>query len=390
MNSFILCVALQVPVQGEVPPIADSSAQATIQAAGLLDPVSNVVPTTAVEARILDLVDIDGVRRNQLVGTGLVVGLRGTGDSGEAARKAVANYIRRSNLQVVAADVSSGNVALVSVTATLEPFAASGTTTDVHVHSIGESTSLFGGQLLQTPLYGADGGVYVVAQGAVSVGGFSAGGDAASVTQNHPVVGIVSGGGIIEREVPMQMVGADGFMHLHLRSPNYMTATRMAQRLNDVFPQSALAINKATIRLQVPDSHQEDVVGFISEFGQLFVSPGDEAVVVINERTGTIVAGHQVRISTAAITHGNLTISIAESPQVSQPQPFSDGETTVVPRTDLDVQVEDRGLMVVPGGASVSELATALNRLGVSSRDLISIFQALKRGGQLHARLEVL
>jgi flagellar P-ring protein precursor FlgI len=361
-----------------------------------LTPVPQEVPETVlssprdVHVRLLDLVEIDGVRSNQLVGTGLVAGLKGTGDSSQAAKIAIANFLKRQSLNVSPTEVESGNIALVSLTATLPAFAKAGTRVDVSVQSIGAADSLFGGVLLQSPLYGANGQVYVVAQGSVSVGGIFAAGDAASVTQNHPVVGIITDGGAVEREVPMQMVSREGVMHLHLRSPNYMTAHRVSVRLNEIYPGSARALDSATIRVRVPEDARANPVAFLAGLGEQTVVPVQEAIVVVNERTGTIVAGHRVRITTAAISHGNLTISIAESPEVAQPAPFSDGETTTVPRTQIDANNEHRELMVIDGGTSVNDLANALNKLGVSSRDLVSIFQALKRGGYLQARLEVM
>lgn len=345
---------------------------------------------TSPEVRILDIVEIDGVRSNQLNGIGVVVGLLGTGDKGTATRTALSNYFKFNNLNVSPREVSSGNVALVSLTANLPPFAKRGTTLDVSVQSVGDASSLFGGTLLQAPLRGADGQVYLVVQGSVSVGGFSASGQAASVTQNHPVAGIVPRGGLVEREVAMRMIGDDGTMRLHLRSPNFMTAHRVAHELNLLAPGAARAVDMATIRVQVPEEWRVDPVGFLTLVGDQRVRPAEEAVVVINERTGTIVAGHNVRISTAAISHANLTIRIAESPLVSQPEPFSGGETTTVPRTDLSAEIDDREMLIVAGSTTVSELASALNKLGVTARDLLAIFQALDRAGYLHARMEVM
>jgi flagellar P-ring protein precursor FlgI len=346
------------------------------------------VPDEEVHVRILDLVEIDGVRRNQLEGFGLVTGLSGTGDKGNAARQALTNYIRRNNVNVSLADIDIGNIALVTVTCTLRPWAKSGMPTDVEVQSINGASSLFGGFLLQTPLRGADGDVYVVAQGPVVVGGFSAGGKGASVTQNHLTSGTLTAGGIVEKEVPMHVVATDGVMHIHLRSPNYGTALRVAREIQKFAP-GTQAVDGATIRIELPANRRSDPIAFVAELADHTIVPDDEAVVVVNERTGTVVVGAHVRISTALITHGNLTISVAESEQVSQPAPFSNGETTTAPRTDVNAQVEKRGLQVVAGGTTVSQLASSLNRLGVAPRDLVAIFQALAQAGYLHARLEI-
>jgi flagellar P-ring protein precursor FlgI len=350
------------------------------------EPAGN--PDQEVRVRILDLVEIDGVRSNQLTGFGLVTGLSGTGDKGFIARQALSNFVRRNNLNVNIPDIDVGNIALVTVTCTLRPWAKEGMPTDVEVQSVNGASSLFGGFLLQTPLKGADGEVYVVAQGPVVVGGFSAGGKGASVTQNHLTSGTLSQGGIVEREVPMHVVANDGVMHLHLRSPNYTTALRVAREIQKIAP-ATLAQDGATVRVELPASRLADPIAFLSEIGEHLIVPDDEAVVVVNERTGTVVIGAHVRISTALITHGNLTISVAESDQVSQPSPFSEGETTTVPRTDLNAQVENRGLQVVSGGTTVSQLASSLNRLGVAPRDLVAIFQSLQQAGYLHARLEI-
>ena len=376
-------------------PLEPESSQAGIQhqpmppleATELVEPKSGSEPPPV---RLSDLVEVNGVRTNQLVGVGVVVGLNGTGDGTTATRLALSNFIRRFHLNVDPRQVSSGNAALVSVTATLPPFAKAGTTLDVKVSAIGDAESLFGGELLQAPLRGADERTYVVAQGPVLVGGFSASGQAASVTRNHPTAGIVTSGGIVEREVEMDLLPRSGDLVLHLRTPNYVTAHRISQTLNQRFPGRARAVDAATIRLQVPEADRKDPVALMAWLAEERVVPGEEAVVVINERTGTIVAGRHVRISAAAITHGNLTVSIAESAAVSQPLPYTRrGETTEVPRTELDASVEDRGFQLV-GGATVSELAASLNRLGVTSRDLVLIFQSLKRQGALHARLEIL
>ena len=386
-SALVLAALLQVPsVAGSTP--ASWQAQDGLPAAS-----PSLAPVAAFPAgprvRLADLVEIDGVRDNQLFGTGVVVGLNGTGDGSTATKQALANFIRRTQLNVDLASVVSSNAALVSITANLGKFPAVGTKMDVQVQSIGDAKSLFGGVLLQAPLLGADGKAYVVAQGPVTVGGYAVGGEASSVTVNHPQVGIVADGGIVERTVDMDMIHG-GRMHLHLVTPNYETAARVADALDLLVPGGAVALNQRTIRLQVPLRDQKDPVGFFAKLGRLEVTPGEEAVVVINSRTGTIVAGQHVRITTTSVTHGNLTVRVTETPLVSQPEAFSLGETEVVPRTDVQLDVENREMQVLDGGTSALELANALNRLGVTSRDMVSIFLALKRSGHLHARLEVM
>ncbi len=371
-------------------PTPSSSAKATTREIPIAPAQApETVDEQEVRVRILDLVEIDGVRSNQLEGLGLVTGLNSTGDKGAAARQAVSNFVKRNHMNVDATDVDIGNVALVTVTCRMPPFAKLGTTVDVAVQSMNGASSLFGGQLLQTPLVGADGEVYVVAQGAVPVGAISASGKSASVTVNHPTVGRITGGGIVEKEVPMQLLAPDGAMHLHLRSPSYVTASRVAAEIARAFKLPTRALDAATVRVALSPAMREDAVGFVASLGEHEITPAESAVVVVNERTGTIVAGSHVRISTVAVTHGNLTVSIAESQQVSQPLPFSDGQTAATDRTELTTEQEQRGLQIVPGGTSVAQLATALNRMGVSPRDLVAIFQALAEAGALHARLEI-
>jgi flagellar P-ring protein precursor FlgI len=346
-----------------------------------------------VKVRVSDLVEIDGARSQQLQGLGIVTGLAGTGDKGAVAKQALANFVKRHDVHVLPADVDVANVALVTVTCRLPPFLAVGTTVSVSVQSINGATSLRGGHLLQTPLYGntphttAD--AVVVAEGAVAVGGFTAGGKAASVTQNQTTVGEISDGGIVEQEIPARIVSRDGAVLLHLRSPNFTTAMRVAAEIAKSTSLATKALDAASIRVQLPPSRWDDATGFVADLVNLHVVPGDEAVVVVNERTGTVVVGAHVRISTVAITHGNLNISITESEQVSQPNALAGGETAKVDRTDVGVQQEQRGLKVVQGGTNVSQLASSLNQMGVSPADLVAIFQALAQAGALHARLEI-
>jgi flagellar P-ring protein precursor FlgI len=373
------------------PEVAPSTARLTTNAIPTLpEQPPGELHEQEVRVRMSDLVEIEGVRSNQLEGVGLVTGLNGTGDKGSAARQALTNFVKRNQLNVDLSDVDIGNVALVSVTCDLPPFAKCGQRIDVSVQSINGASSLFGGQLLQTPLFAHNGGMYVVAQGPVPVGGITAAGKAASVTVNHPTAGRMTKGGIVEQEAPMSLLAPDGSMHFHLRTPNYQTAIRVANELMQSFHVAAHALDSTTIRVLLPPEKRDDPVAFVAALADHSITPGEEAVVVVNERTGTVVAGANVRISTVAVTQGNLTISIAESEQISQPLPFSDGQTAAADRTDVNAQVDQRGLQVVPGGTTVAQLASHLNQMGVSPRDLVAIFQALSEAGALHARLEIL
>ena len=382
--AFVLLALLQDPPIGGDPPgptVERDPAELAPAAVRTLDPV-------AIE--LLDLVDVGGVRTNQLQGLGVVVGLRGSGDQAPATRRALANLVRRHGLSVAERDLESSNAALVVVTATLPPQPNPGQTIDVTVASAGDARSLFGGVLIQTPLTAADGQVYAVAQGSVSTGSYEARAQAASITQNHPSVGSIPRGAIVERGVPASVMAPDGTVELFLRKPDFVTADRIARAINTSFPGCARALNLGAVRLRVPEALRDDVVGFLASVSGQMVVPAQRAVVLINERTGTVVAGEKVRISTVAITQGDLTISIAESPVAVQPGPFSDGQTAVLPRSEIVVDEESRALMVLPRAASVAQLASALNRLGVRPRDLVSIFQALDRMGALHGRLELM
>lgn len=347
----------------------------------------------AQEVRIKDITRIQGMRDNQLTGLGLVTGLDGTGDSTTASRQAVVNLLRKENLNVTLGDVASGNVALVLICATLPPFVRNGDRIDVTVTSIGDAESLFGGQLVQTPLKDPMGDTYAVAMGSLSIGGFSAGGAAASLTKNHLTVGTVPDGAIIEKEVEeMKIIDKrKNTMVLSLRNPDFTTAARISEAINKLHRSSAKALNMNSVEVKVPKGFvDEDLVGFVAGLQALTVRPDTTSKVIISERTGTIVAGADVRISTVAITHGNLIINIAENEEVSQPMPFSDGETTTVDRTSLDVVEEMANFTVIPGNASVADLAQALNAIGATPRDLVVIFQLIKKAGALHAELDLL
>lgn len=337
-----------------------------------------------------DVTTVKGMRTNELFGTGLIVGLNGTGDSARVTRRALANLLAKQNLNVTIQDLKDGNAALVMVTARLPAFAREGDRLDVSVAATGGATSLFGGTLLFTPLAGADATVYAIAQGPVTIGGFTASGQASSVSQNHPTVGLVTGGATIELDVASRVV-FDGALEFRLHDPDFTTATRIAAAVNAAFPDSATTLDPGMVRVQLPLALSEsEHMGFIAQISEIEIEPHVRARVVVNERTGTIIAGEGVLLGRAAIAHGNLTISVSESPQASQPAPFALGTTVTLPRTDLNATIDANGLSVLPATTTIGELAAALNALGATPRDLITILQALAKAGALRAELEVL
>jgi flagellar P-ring protein precursor FlgI len=344
--------------------------------------------------RIKDIADVEGVRDNQLVGYGLVVGLDGTGDTLRNAaftRQALNSMLERFNINVREADLRTGNVAAVIVTAELPPFSMQGTRLDVTVSALGDADSLQGGVLIATPLMAANGEVYAVAQGSLAVGGFSAEGDAASVTRGVPTNGRIANGAVIEREIDWNLA-AQETVRLALRNPDFTTARRMAEAINAFLgANAASAQNPSTVSLTRPGAFSGDMVSLIAEVEQLRVATDMRARVVIDESTGTIVMGENVRVSTVAIAQGGLTITVSETPQVSQAQPFAEGgETVVVPRTDVQVTEDAGDLGVLEGSVTLRELVDGLNALGVSPRDMITILQTIKAAGALQAEIEVL
>ncbi len=352
-------------------------------------------PSASSTSRIKDIVDIEGVRENALIGYGLVVGLNGTGDTLRNianTKQSLESMLERLGINTRGANLRTKNVAAVIVTANLPAFAVQGTRLDVTVSAMGDAKSLLGGQLLVTSLMGANGEVYAVAQGPVAVGGFSAGGDAASVSQGVPTVGRISSGGIVEREIKFALNNQSS-LRLALRNPDFTTATRMAGAINTFLGLPvAHAINPTSVQLTRPPNWRGDMVSLLSEIEQLRVSPDLPAKVVIDEVTGIIVMGENVRVSTVAIAQGNLTITVEETPQVSQPGAFSEGgETVVVPRTNVAVSEEKgTGLVVVRQGVALRDLVSGLNALGVTPRDMISILQSIKAAGALQAEIEVM
>jgi flagellar P-ring protein precursor FlgI len=347
--------------------------------------------------RIKDIADFEGVRQNILVGYGLVVGLNGTGDTinnSPFTQQSLIGMLERLgvNTRDIANTLRTKNVAAVMVTSTLPAFSRQGNRIDVNVGALGDATSLQGGTLLVTPLLGADGEVYAVAQGPMAIGGFTASGQGASVTRGTPTGGRVSNGAIVEREIGFELASLQS-VNLTLRNPDFTTARRVAQAIN-AFAGGPVARPRdpGTVILVTPPGRQNDLVGFLTDIEQLQVTPDQQARVVIDEKSGTIVMGENVRISTVAIAQGNLTIRITETPQVSQPNPFSTtGTTTTVARTDI--QVDDgtgRRLAVLPGSVTLQELVNGLNALGISPRDMITILQAIKAAGALQAEIAVM
>jgi flagellar P-ring protein precursor FlgI len=352
-----------------------------------------VRPLTSL-SRIKDLADIEGVRQNQLVGYGLVVGLNGTGDTlnnSPFTRQSLTAMLERLGVNTRGQNLRTANVAAVMVTANLPAFSTQGTRLDVTVSALGDASSLQGGTLLVTPLLGADGEVYAVAQGPVAIAGFAAEGAAASITQGVPTVGRIANGALIEREIEFRLDVQTG-LRLALRNPDFTTARRIAAAIN-AFMGSSVAepLNPSSVAIRLPDGYPGNIVSLLTDIEQLRVEPDQPARVVIDERSGIIVMGRDVRVSTVAVAQGNLTVTISEQPQVAQPDPFSLGETVVVPRTGVQVETDgDQRLAIVDTGVTLRELVDGLNALGVGPRDLIAILQAIKAAGALQAEIEVM
>ena len=343
-------------------------------------------------ARIKDLTDVRGSRSNQLYGYGIVTGLAGQGDSRiEYTELGILNALESLGIRADKAD-KSRNIAAVMVTADIGPFAKEGAKMDVTVSSIGNADSLQGGILLQTPMYGADGKVYSVAQGPVSVGGLSAGGGGgANVQVNHPTVGMVSNGATVEREIESKVLKG-GELELILRSPDSGTAVKIADAVNQYYPGTSLAKDSGLVNIQLPANFQGQTTNFLAAIGGIDVKPDVPARVIINERTGTIVATQTVRISPVAVSSSNITIFLSPTTGVSQPLPFSQGATTVIEGDNADL-IEEVGRFEAldeldpPGASTVNELASALNKLGLTTREMTSILQSIKNAGALQAEL---
>jgi flagellar P-ring protein precursor FlgI len=352
-------------------------------------------PAARAQVRVKDVARVQGMRENNLYGYGLVIGLNGTGDrnrSNPFTPQAVASMLQRLGIAVPVDRLDGKNVAAVMVTAKLPPFARPGTGLDVTVSSLGDATTLQGGTLLLTPLQGPDGRVYALAQGPLSVGGFAAsgaGGD--SVQKNHPTVGRVPGGAVVERDLPVALDPTA--LTFSLLQPDFTTSVRLASAINQASAgEVARAVDASTVLVRVPPADQPRLVEFIARIETARLQVDTPARVVINERTGTVIMGSQLRISTVAISHGNLSITVSEEKQVSQPAPFAPrgSATVVVPKSEVVVREENRQLMVVPEGASIGDVVQALNALGVTPRDLIAILQAIRQAGALLAELEIM
>jgi flagellar P-ring protein precursor FlgI len=344
-------------------------------------------------ARIKDLAYFLGARQNALIGYGLVVGLKNTGDSTNTlfTVNSLANMLENMGITFDPTQAKTMNVAAVMVTAKLPAFSRTGSRVDVQASSIGDAKSLEGGTLLMTPLSAADGKVYAVAQGPVSIGGFAAAGASGSTVQkNHPTVGLISGGALVEKEVPVQYDQKPG-LDLILRTPDFTTASKTASAIHRALPEvAAHAIDAGTVKLEVPPEQSREMVALITQIENLEVNAELVAKVILNERTGTIVIGEHVRILPVAVAHGSLTVQITEKPTVSQPLPFSQGTTVVVPQSSVQVQESKGHLAVLGGGVTIGQVIEGLNAIGATPRDLINILQAIKAAGAMEAELELI
>lgn len=370
----------------------------TIQkSAGILIAAALLLWTAPAQSssRIKDISDIEGVRENYLIGYGLVVGLNGTGDSISSmafTEESLIGMLERLGVNTRDGKIKTKNVAAVMVTGSLPAFARQGTRIDVSISALGDAKSLQGGVLLVTPMLGADGEVYAIAQGQVAIGGFSAQGDAQSVVKGVPTSGRIANGAIIEREILFDFANQK-YIKLALRNPDFTTAARVTDAINSYLGSvAATTVDSGTVSINIALSRREDLIQMLTDIEQLRIQPDQVAKVIIDEKSGIIVIGENVRINPIAIAQGNLTIRITETPQVSQPAPFSmTGETVTVPRTDIEVDEQSGNkLNILKSGVSLQELVDGLNALGVGPRDMISILQAVKAAGALQAEIEVM
>ena len=346
--------------------------------------------------RIKDIIDIQGLRGNPLTGVGLIIGLDATGDTSLLSRQMLTNLLRDSGLVTTPSILTGGNIAVVWVTAELGPFAREGSRIDVDVSSIGDAESLQGGKLLPTPLKGLDGQVYAIADGGVSIGGWTAAGGNASITKNHQTVGRIPGGAVVEKEeiaMFVEYIGGYRIITLNLRNSDFSTVEQISEAINNDYANSAFVVEAGTVKVKVPDEiSQAKIARFINDITKHEVKVDTPAVVVINERTGTIVIGENVGISAVAISQGSLVVKIKEMPIISQPTaPFSDaGQTAIVQDTLIGIEEDDGHLIPIPKSVTVSELANSLNGIGATPTDLIAIFNALKKAGALQAKLVIM
>lgn len=338
--------------------------------------------------RLRDLATVLQARDNQLVGFGLVSGIAGDGDRNPVyTLQSVANMMQRFGITLDPARITSKNLAAVMVTADIPPFSKPGARLDVLVSSMGDAKTLQGGVLLQTPLIGADGKVYAVAQGAVSIGGFSASSGGNSITKNHPTSGQIIGGGLVEKGIPVTMM-RDRMVEMILREPDFTLAARAAEAVNRRFPDACRALDGATLQIRVPQEYEASPIDFVAQVQSIEVRPDVPARVILNERTGTVVATSRVQITSCAIAHGSLVVSVAQSSSVSQPNPLApNGQTVTTQNTDLNVTEPKGGLLPLEEMPTVEKVAASLNAVGATPRDIIAIFQALKQAGALQAEL---
>lgn len=346
------------------------------------------------DSRIKDIAQIEGIRENVLIGYGIVVGLNGTGDGQNTlfTVQSVINMLQKLGVTIPPERLKLKNAAAVIVTAKLPAFIRKGNNIDVTVSSLGDSQSLQGGTLLVTPLQGGDGNIYAVAQGPISIGGFSSGGGGGEdrVQKNFPTVGHIPNGAIVERVVPTEIMN-NKTISIILNDPDFTTAARMAVAINDTLESNiAKAEDAALVQVRIPDVYKDNLVNFLASLENLKIVIDSVGKVVIDERTGTVIMGENVRISTVAISHGNLTVEIKVKTNVSQPPPLSEGKTTLYDDSELTVNEEGGKLLMVPYGTNLGEVVKALNSIGVNTRDLIAIIQAIKRAGALQAELEIM
>ena len=338
------------------------------------------------DVRIKDITEVEGARGNQLTGIGLVTGLNGTGDNSQMAVQMMRNLMRNFGVTLDAKSVRTKNIAVVSLTATLPPYARPGQNIDVNVNTMGNASSLSGGMLIQSPLRAADGKIYAVAQGPVIVGGGSAQGAAATRTQNIPTAGRIPRGAIVEREVPSDYT-MGGQVALLLREPDFTTAQRIADAINRAYGVVAYAVDAGRVEVNLPGQYVQAPAAFLANMGGLEIEPDTSAKVAVNERTGTVVMGGNVKISSVGVAHGNLTVTVGESPVVVQPESFSPGVTAIENRTDITTEEDGTSMIAMPSTTTVREMVRVLNSLGAKPRDIIEILQAINKAGALHGEL---
>lgn len=342
--------------------------------------------------KIGNITRIQGIRDNQLTGYGIVVGLAGTGDSNrsQATLQSVSNMMGEFSIDVTPDQIRSKNLAAVMLTADLKPFVHSGDRIDVTVSSMGDADSLQGGTLVMSPLKAANGQVYAVAQGPVSIGGFNVQGGGSNVRKNHPTVGRIPNGALVEREIKFDLNKDQ--IKLLLQNPNFKTADNIAKALNNKleYNEIANASDAGTVKVDVPDEFKDRVVDFIAQVNNTEVRSNMDAKIVIDEKTGTIVLSHNVRISTVAVAHGNISVTIKTKEEVSQPPSFSEGETEKTEETEIEVSEEEGNIVMISNENTIEDLVSALNTIGASPRDIVSIIQKIKAAGALHAKLELI